>query len=114
MKGFLMTFAFLIILTGCEKNKSTGSIPYCIQDKIDELKSKGKYNPPATVIQYDYNGKHVYYITSDCCDQYNNLYDDGCNFICAPDGGLSGHGDGKCGDFYDKKTNEQIIWQDSR
>ncbi len=103
MKTFLIAIC-LIGLNSCEKNKSTNSIPSCIQDKIDELKNKPKYNPPAKVIQYNYNGKTVYYITSDGCDQFNNLFDSNCNLICAPDGGFTGHGDGKCSDFENKKN----------
>jgi uncharacterized protein DUF6970 len=114
MKTFLITITCLIILNSCQKKSSTGSIPSCIQAKINELKSKPKYDPPAKVIQYEYNGKTVYYITSDCCDQYNMLYEDDCKYICAPDGGITGAGDGKCSDFHTKKTNEKIIWQDTR
>ena len=30
-------------------------------------------------------------------DDYDNLlFDDNCNYICAPSGGFSGAGDGKC------------------
>ena len=114
MKTLLIAYTFLTILSSCEKNKSTGSIPACIEDKINELKNKPKYNPPATVIQYEYSGKEVYYFTSDCCDQFNLLYNDNCQLICAPDGGFTGSGDGKCTDFKNKKSNEKIIWKDSR
>ena len=113
MKPLLITFFCLSVLSSCQKNRS-GATPACIEDMIDELKNKPKYNPPAKVIQYEYNGQTVYYITSDCCDQYNNLYDENCKFICAPDGGIAGGGDGKCPDFHTKKTNEKIIWQDTR
>lgn len=46
-----------------------------------------------------YKGETVYYYTSPCCDQYNHLYNRNGEIICAPDGGFSGQGDGKCPDF---------------
>jgi len=54
-----------------------------------------------------------YYITSDCCDQFNYLYDDKCNLICAPDGGLSGMGNGKCPNF-NGQIEKTLVWLDDR
>lgn len=63
------------------------------------------------ISSYLYQGKTVYLVTPDCCDQYISLYDDNCNFLCAPSGGLTGKGDGKCPDFYDKATKGTLIWK---
>ncbi|MEO6347818.1 MAG: hypothetical protein ABIO60_07895, partial [Aquaticitalea sp.] len=54
-----------------------------------------------------------YYLTSDCCDQYNYLFNEKCETICAPDGGLTGKGDRQCPDFGEslKKT---LVWKDER
>ena len=38
----------------------------------------------------------VYLFTPTCCDQFNPLYDADGRYICAPSGGFSGSGDGKC------------------
>ncbi len=104
----------MTLFHGCEKKNTDPSIPICIQLKIKDLKSKPKFNPPASVTQYSYNGQIVYYITSDCCDQYNNLFNGNCNLICSPDGGIIGGGDRKCTDFRNKRTNEKLIWKDPR
>ncbi|CAF1557262.1 unnamed protein product, partial [Didymodactylos carnosus] len=91
-----------------------GTIPPCISEKIQHIKNQSVTNPPTTIKQYHYLGNKVYYISSPCCDQYNDLYDSHCNVICAPDGGLTGHGDGKCPDFYNKSTNPKVIFKDDR
>lgn len=46
-----------------------------------------------------YKSKIVYYSTYMGNDFPNNLYNEHGNFICSPDGGFSGKGDGKCPNF---------------
>ena len=88
--------------------------PTCVQNEIRQLKSDKVKNPPASVWQYDYNGQTVYYISSYCCDIPSKLFDNDCNQICSPDGGITGAGDSKCKDFLNKRKNEKLIWQDDR
>ena len=38
----------------------------------------------------------VYLATAPCCDLFNGLYDREGRYVCAPTGGFSGAGDGKC------------------
>lgn len=121
MKTLLLLSLLMALFQGCEKKNSDPSIPNtdlsipsCIQIKIKDLKSKPKFNPPASITQYTYNGQIVYYITANCCDQYNQLFDSNCNLICSPDGGITDGGDRKCTDFHNKKTNEKLIWKDPR
>lgn len=52
-----------------------------------------------TVLRCQYKNQTVYYVTSPCCDQYNYVYDENKEALCAPDGGFTGRGDGKCSDF---------------
>jgi hypothetical protein len=113
-------------LMACNKDASKASLakapatlsdtttPACILNKITVLQNQPTQNPPAEVYQYIYNNRKVYYITSDCCDQFNLLYDSACNVLCAPDGGFTGHGDGKCTDFYQTATGKRLIWKDPR
>ena len=44
----------------------------------------------------------------------STLYDENCNKICSPDGGIAGNGDGLCPDFFTNRTNERLIWEDKR
>jgi hypothetical protein len=92
----------------------TDLIPRCIQAKIDSIKKEPRYNPPAEVMEYDYKGRRVFLFTSDCCDNYNSLFDESCNYICAPTGGFSGKGDMKCNDFGEIAKLVKLVWKDDR
>jgi hypothetical protein len=109
---------FLIVLSlslfyAC-KEGNNNKIPACIEAKIENIKSQDVWNPPAKIWQYKYNGQTVYYIPPRCCDIPSILLDENCNTICSPDGGITGGGDGRCSDFFDKRTDEKLIWKDKR
>ena len=71
-------------------------------------------NPPQFIWKYDYQQRVVYYIPPQCCDQYSQLYDASGGLICAPDGGITGRGDGLCPDFLNLRKNEVLVWRDPR
>ena len=48
------------------------------------------------VIRHLIAGRVYYYAGSECCDQLNALYDAEGEYVCAPDGGFTGRGDGRC------------------
>ena len=112
----ILLFAIIgtILLSSCEKLDVPSDTPLGIKNKIRAIKSEDVWNPPATIWQYEYNGEIVYYIPARCCDFYSELYDQHCNLICHPDGGMSGNGDGICTYFFDTRTNEKLIWRDDR
>lgn len=113
MKYILLLLVIpLLSESNCSKKKDL--VPTCIQQKIDKIRAGPKWNPPAEVNEYLYNGNHVYLFSSNCCDQYNVLYDENCNAICAPSGGFTGRGDGKCPDFNEKAEHIRLIWKDER
>ncbi len=88
-------------------------MPKCIKQKIKAILKQPVSNPPRSVWEWKVEDETYYYITSGCCDQYNYLYDEKCNVVCAPDGGFTGIGDGNCPSFngYVKKI---LIWEDDR
>jgi len=90
------------------------TLPKCIKNKIDSFKLKELHERPQKVIEYSYKGKKVYYITMPCCDFYNEVYDENCNFLGAPDGGFTGKGDGKLPDFAKFASNEKVVWEQSK
>jgi hypothetical protein len=115
MKTITLIIGILIsVLGSCEKSGLPSDIPACILQKINEIQADEVRNPPASVWQYEYNQKTVYYIPAYCCDIQSQLLDENCNLICSPDGGLTGKGDGKCPDFFTNRKNEKLIWQDER
>lgn len=90
--------------------KSNTAVPTCIKHKIDSFKVAQKHEQPQKVVEYEYKGKKVYYIVMPCCDFFNEVYDENCILIGAPDGGFTGRGDGKLPDFFKEVKNEKLIW----
>ena len=113
MKFIILLLVFPLINEQCN-NKRNGKVPACILERIEEIKKENKWNPPAEINEYEFQGKTVYLISSACCDQYNSLVDSDCQVICAPSGGITGKGDGKCNDFTDVAKYTRQIWKDER
>ncbi|WP_223648426.1 DUF6970 domain-containing protein [Hymenobacter psoromatis] len=117
----LSALAALVVLPllAARCQKEVAPTPECsttsLQVKIVELQAKPKGNPAYTIWQYKWQGQKVY-LASDqtCCDQFVTLYDGCFNVLCAPSGGLSGKGDGRCPEFYQQATDEQLVWRDPR
>lgn len=42
------------------------------------------------------DGRRFYRVQSPCCDHFHPLYDSTGRYVCAPSGGFTGHGDGRC------------------
>ena len=101
------------LLNSCAR-KVIPAAPLCVQQKIEEIKAQPKWNPPAEINEYEYNGKRMYLITAPCCDRYIELVDENCNYICAPSGGYTGKGDEKCKDFYQTAKHIKLVWKDER
>ncbi|HEX2608706.1 MAG TPA: hypothetical protein VHK91_15065 [Flavisolibacter sp.] len=115
MKSYIFTAAVLLLIAAQKcKRESKAAIPACIQQRIDAIKKEPKWNPAAQVDLYRYNGKEVYYFSSNCCDQYNQVTDANCTTICAPSGGITGRGDRQCDDFNEKAQFIRTIWKDER
>jgi hypothetical protein len=88
--------------------------PGCILVKIDSIKREPVWNPPAEIYEYEYQGKKVYAISSNCCDFFNTVVDEACTYVCAPSGGFTGRGDGKCKDFFKAAKQIRLVWKDER
>lgn len=88
-------------------------VPDCVKKMIEAIKAEPVRNPPAEVWQWKTSDNIYYYVTSDCCDQYNYLYDEKCGQVCAPDGGFTGDGDGNCPSLQEL-IEKVLVWKDNR
>jgi hypothetical protein len=113
MKTMVAVALLFILFSSCKKDKLEG-VPECISNKIQKIKNQPRWNPPASITEYRYKDKRVYLFTADCCDQYVELFDENCNYICAPGGGITGKGDMKCTDFSEKAVFVKLVWKDER
>jgi len=111
---FLSVPIFMLLNSKSCDQKQKDEIPACIRQMISDYQNRPIQNPPAEFYEYDYKGQKVYYMKPPCCDQLSKLYDSSCRLICSPDGGITGKGDGKCTDFFTERTNEKLIWKDTR
>lgn len=114
MKLRILAFLAVILLLASCAQATQSSNPAWLDQLIKKFESDPVANPPLSIWKYEYNGQVVYFVPAHCCDITSVVYDAQGNIICAPDGGIAGRGDGKCSDFFAKRTNEQLIWQDSR
>lgn len=115
MKKILALIGFVSVLCySCEKVEVPKGTPKCVKMEIQNILLEDPWNPPAVITSYMYNGELVYFFPSHCCDIPSILYDEDCNVICMPDGGITGVGDGMCQDFFGSRTNEEFIWRDDR
>ncbi len=110
----LVILTAVLLLTACAAAVAQTGNPAWVDQLIKKFEGQQVGNPPLSIWKYEYNGQTVYYVPAHCCDIPSSVYDAAGNEICEPDGGLTGKGDGKCPDFFDKRSNEQLIWKDSR
>lgn len=110
MKYILVLFIFpFLSLSKCGKKKD--SLPVCVQKILDIQNNEILPDSPVQIDEYKYNGKTVYLFTAPCCDQFNVLYGEDCGMICAPSGGITGKGDGKCENFSKTAEFVKLIWK---
>lgn len=114
MKRLVLLAVVAVSLLGCAGSASQNGNPDWVNRLIAQFQSEPVGNPPQSIYRYDFNGNTVYYVPPQCCDQFSVLYDASGKVICAPDGGLTGRGDGRCADFSQAAKNKQLIWQDQR
>ncbi|MEO7923469.1 MAG: hypothetical protein ABIR30_07315 [Chitinophagaceae bacterium] len=115
MKNIALFILLLALIAGCANGKGNKgpdeSIPACVREQTSEFDKQPNANTPIQVDEYLYMGKQVFLFTADCCDQFNMLYDENCKSLCAPSGGYTGGGDGKCKDFKDSAKLVRMIWK---
>lgn len=124
MRLFISISIAGFIVFACNRKTSTvassastttaAAIPPCIQKKMDSIMQGPVWNPPAEIHKYDYNGKIIYVMSAPCCDFFNVAVDADCNYVCAPSGGFTGKGDGKCTDFFATAKHLGLVWKDQR
>ena len=116
-KVWVLMFVLVVLAVGCssttEPTKEPTKPPWVLK-LIVEFQLQPVGNPPQSIWQYEFAGKTVYYVPPQCCDMFGSLYDADGTYICAPDGGIAGRGDGRCPNFRAERTNERLVWKDFR
>jgi hypothetical protein len=116
VKPWLLMIA-TVVLTACGAVGSGSQptpVPTPVANLIHELQTQPPANPPAYIARYEYRGGTVFYVPPRCCDIFSELYDASGQLICHPDGGIAGHGDGRCPDFLSQRTHETTLWRSNQ
>jgi hypothetical protein len=103
-----------VVASACSRSPAAPSNPDWLNALKVQFQSQPVTNPPRAIYGYSYHGETVYYVAPVAADQYSTLYDASGHVICAPDGGITGGGDGRCPDFLQSRTDERLIWRDPR
>ena len=114
MKYGLIIFALLLILSCNKTEQLSRDISACVRYGIDSALSKPKGSLFVKIDAYNYNGAKVYLYYAGCCDRYNELKDENCNYLFSPSGGFSGAGDGMHPNFFSDASFYATIWTDIR
>ncbi len=89
-------------------------LPTWLAVLIQKLEREPVANPPASITQYEYQGRTVYFLPQRCCDISSTLYDVDGNIVAHPDGGITGQGDGRAPGFSQERNKGKTIWADKR
>jgi uncharacterized protein DUF6970 len=113
--ALIVSVAFLLPLA-CENSSPTApaAVPSWLQALIDQIQREPVTSPPTAIYSYRYRAEMVYFRPSRCCDIRSVLYDANGLVLCEPDGGIAGGGDGRCPDFLAARSDERLIWRDTR
>ena len=111
--GCALLFPFVAITQAQQPTQ-----PKWLQRLITRLQSEPVRNPSAKILRYTYSRRSYYYVPPAAGDQFSALYSAVGKMICAPDGGITGRGDGKCPSFVRKMLSSRepgrVVWQDTR
>jgi hypothetical protein len=112
--NFIVITIAITLLGSCSQSTPPDQNPAWVTQLITKYASEPVGNPPQSIWRYEFKGQIVYYIPPQCCDQFGLLYNADGTITCYPDGGFGGTGDGRCPDFRTGRSNEKLIWKDTR
>ena len=102
-----------LLIAGCTPTV-TEEQPAFIKELIAGIEAAPAANSPGAIWQYHYGERTVYYMPPSCCDVPSALFDADGKLLCGPDGGFTGKGDGRCPDFFARRSQGRKIWDDPR
>lgn len=105
---------YVRIIQGENVHPAEAHLPQWVKELIGIYQSEPVEDPPRSIWRYRFKGRTVYFVPKGNNEEYSTLYDSDGNQIGAPDGGYGNTGDGRCPDFFIKKTDEVLIWKDAR
>jgi hypothetical protein len=93
-------------LTGADP----ASLPRWLQMRIAGFGRSSAQATPLSIWAVRYKGEPAYLFFATCCDQFNQLYDKSGQNVCAPSGGFTGSGDGRCTEPLEPTNGQRLVW----
>lgn len=113
LTGWLLLAALPACSTPGGAAAATEPVPEWLQKQIT-ISARSKYPNWISVQAWEHEGQTYYTLQAGCCDRFNELYDAKGQYLCAPSGGFTGQGDGKCTDWRAAlkagESNARRIW----
>jgi hypothetical protein len=106
-----LLLAGVVSFTGCRKADLELGYPNCVEKMIEDIEDRNDNPPQARISRWEVDGLTYYALDPGCCDQFIELYDEDCNYVCAPSGGIGGQGDGLCPSWTEQPTIT-LVWED--
>lgn len=117
MYKFYTILFWLAVIFSCSKPVKTKQAPFisaCMQTQIDSALAKPKGSLFTSIDAYQYNNAVVYLYYAGCCDRFNELKDQNCNYLFSPSGGITGCGDCNHQNFFNEAVLVSTVWTDPR
>jgi hypothetical protein len=115
MKRMNIIIAILILLiSSCQQPEIKEETPECIEQKIQENKNnQTSCESGKSVYRYLFNDRYVYFFNPGDCgaDMMADVYDENCDRICGL-GGIAGNLICEDVNFWEKASDETLIWED--
>jgi hypothetical protein len=106
MDKFPLIFIMVCVFTAC-----TGSKNMREKKRLDAwLSERQTMNRPDSVHRFTWEGGKGYLVTYPCCDRPEEIFDGDFNYLCAPWGGISGQGNGKCSETMRAGKNGELLF----
>ncbi|HZX73217.1 MAG TPA: hypothetical protein VFE57_02270 [Cyclobacteriaceae bacterium] len=111
MRSALITGFTLIGLAGCLSDALVTDYKD-VPRNVDRYIHDKRINPiKISRVEYSVQSSVGYLIDQNGNDMFIILVDSDGNYICAPSGGFTGSGDGKCPDFYKSLKSIETVWE---
>ncbi|MCO5975542.1 DUF6970 domain-containing protein [Ideonella oryzae] len=83
-------------LGACAQPASGPALPDWLSQRIAAFEQAPQEAEAVEILALPHAGATAYLFVAPCCDQFNVLYDATGRRLCAPSGGITGRGDGRC------------------
>ncbi|MHB1277374.1 MAG: DUF6970 domain-containing protein [Bacteroidia bacterium] len=98
MKRLAYLFLLPLFLFSCKKVDVPDETPSCVKQKIRRMERDPERYGGLTIERWEQDGVFYYVFPPDrlTSDGMAEMYDEHCNLICYPWGGITGAGSGEC------------------